>query len=424
MRMRLHSRGIQFTMAVTAALALFATDAYAVIDGLTGNSFMLSAKEGYVLGGDGLSIYTWGFADDTGPMQYPGPTLIVNQGTTVTVFRRNYLPRPVSMVFPGQEGVTATGGAAGQLTQEAPADNGATTVTYEFQAGEPGTYHYYSGTHMDLQIEMGLVGAIIVRPAGFPADQWAYNHADSAYDHGYLFLITEMDYNIHLMAEFGLWDYIDTTTFHPVYWFINGRNAPDTMLMANVEWLPNQPYNCMPRMHPGEKLLMPFVNGGRDPHPFHTHGNNFTVIAKDARLLESAPGAGANLAESDFTQTVALGQTVDAIFEWTGERLGWDIYGHAPGDPLEPYEYAPDHSKPFPVILPGQQEITFGSTYSGSPFLGAMGALPPGEGGFNLNAGYFFMWHSHNEVEMVNNDIFPGGLMTMLVIEPHGVPIP
>jgi hypothetical protein len=27
------------------------------------------------------------------------------------------------------------------------------------------------------------------------------------------------------------------------------------------------------------------------------------------------------------------------------------------------------------------------------------------------------MWHSHNEREMVNNDIFPGGMMTMLIIE-------
>ena len=34
------------------------------------------------------------------------------------------------------------------------------------------------------------------------------------------------------------------------------------------------------------------------------------------------------------------------------------------------------------------------------------------------------MWHSHNELEIVNNDIFPGGMMTMLLIEPAGVPIP
>ena len=31
-------------------------------------------------------------------------------------------------------------------------------------ASEPGTYTYYSGTNSGLQVEMGLVGAIIVRP--------------------------------------------------------------------------------------------------------------------------------------------------------------------------------------------------------------------------------------------------------------------
>ena len=30
------------------------------------------------------------------------------------------------------------------------------------------------------------------------------------------------------------------------------------------------------------------------------------------------------------------------------------------------------------------------------------------------------MWHSHTEKEMVNNDIFPGGMMTMLVVAPPG----
>jgi hypothetical protein len=28
------------------------------------------------------------------------------------------------------------------------------------------------------------------------------------------------------------------------------------------------------------------------------------------------------------------------------------------------------------------------------------------------------MWHSHNEKEVTTDDIFPGGMMTMLIIEP------
>lgn len=291
----------------------------------------------------------------------PGPTLIVNEGDEITVNLTNELSEPVSIIFPGQEGVTTTDGSSGLLTAEAAPGGG--TVSYSFTASQPGTYMYHSGSHVDLQVEMGLVGALIVRPAGFDeTNPRAYSHADSAYDHEYLFFLTEMDYDIHLRIEFGL--PVDTTTFHPVYWFINGRNAPDTMLPAGVPWLPYQPYNCLPRMHPGERLLMRVVGAGRDLHPYHHQGNNALIIARDGRLLESAAGAGADLAVSDFTLTSVPGQTLDAIFEWTGKGLGWDIYGHDPGDPLQPYEYAPDHGKPFPVILPDQVEITPGGAGS------------------------------------------------------------
>jgi hypothetical protein len=232
-----------------------------------------------------------------------------------------------------------------------------------------------------------------------------------------LFLLSEMDPRIHEYVAAGRMDLVDNTTYFPVYWFLNGRTAPDTMAEANSPLLPHQPYNCMPMMHPGEKILLRMIGGGRDLHPFHTHGNHHRVIAREGRLLSSAPGSGADLGEQAFTTSVIPGSTADAIFTWTGEKLGWDMYGHAPGDPLQPGEYAPDHGKPFPVVLPGTQELTFGQFYGGSPFLGAMGALPPGEGGFNPNGGFLYMWHSHAEKEIVNYDIFPGGMLTMMLIE-------
>ncbi len=47
------------------------------------------------------------------------------------------------------------------------------------------------------------------------------------------------------------------------------------------------------------------------------------------------------------------------------------------------------------------------------------GNLPPGDGGFNPNNGYMYMWHSHNEKEICNNDIFPGGMLTMAMVEAY-----
>jgi len=429
-------------------LTLLSVPVHAAIDGVSGINFSLTASEGYIDTPDGDSLLVWGYALDAGLMQYPGPTLIVNQGDTVTITLNHDLPfntgDPVSLVFPGQENVTATGGTAGEITQEALP---ASPVTYTFTANHAGTYIYHSGSNPEIQIEMGLVGAIIVRPA--TANQ-AYSHADSTYDYEYLFLLTEMDPAIHYAVEWG--EPVDNTNYNPVLWFINGRNGPDTMADANVPWLPHQPYNILPRVHPGDKALLRFVVAGRDLHPFHTHGNHFRLIARDGRLLESATGLGADLSREDFTLQSVPGATYDAIWNWTGEKMGWDVFGDPKLDATLAHscsnaacpdtdgngfhdttgaacfdqttrEYCPDHGRDFPVITTELQDLTFGGFFSGSPFLGAFGDLPPGEGGLNLNGGMFYMWHSHTEKEIVNNDIFPGGMLTMMIVEPAGVPI-
>lgn len=438
---------IQVTVFGALFLALLTTSAGAVIDGITGTTFNLSVKNGEISTPDGGSYLFWGYANGAGLPQYPGPTLIVNQGALVKITLTNNLtvagagPAPnVSIEFPGQKVSIsrADPGVPGILTSEA-APGG--TVTYEFYANEPGTYTYYSGTDTALQVEMGLFGAIVVRPR--IGSNYAYNHQDTAFDQEYLFLLSEIDPRVHQwVEEFGpsaiaatnyLPDYL------PVLWFINGRAAPDTLSAAGVPWLPHQPYNSLPRMHPGEKVLMRVIGGGRDLHPFHHHGNHARVIAQDGRMLASSPGRGPDLSYEVFTIQSLPGGTFDAIFEWTGKGLGWDIYGNedvgpefahtcidGDGDDLDDTtaEYCPDHYKPIPVTLPGNKELTFGGFYSGSPYMGLLGSLPPGEGGLNPNGGYTYMWHSHTEKEIVNYDIFPGGMLTMLIIEAPGVPIP
>ena len=412
-------RGRGWLVAALLGLLLSSIQVEAAIDGINGPTFNLTASSGYISTPDGGSLLVWGYGVTGGQMQYPGPTLIVNQGDTVTVNLTNNLPHPVSIVFPGQDNVVAIGGTAGMLTQEStgPTD----TVSYTFTATRPGTFQYYSGTRPELQTEMGLTGALIVRPSG--TTKQAYNHPATAFDYEYLFLLSEMDPEIHYQVDRGLYDNIDTTVYHPVLWFINGRNGPDTLSPANSPVMPHQPYNIVPRTHPGDTILLRLIGASRDLHPFHTHGNNFTQIARDGYPMESSPGAGPDLGVSDYTLKVMPGGTYDALFTWTGKGLGWDIYSHAPSDPLAPNEDPADHGKPIPVVLPENQDLTFGGFWSGSPFLGAFGNLPPGEGGLNANGGMFFMWHSHTERELVNNDVFPGGMMTMLIVEPPGVPI-
>jgi manganese oxidase len=391
-----------------------------LVDGVAGPTFNLVAAPGYLSTPEGNSLYFWGYG--TTAAQYSGPTMIVNQGDVVTVTLQNNLPVATSITFPGQSGVTATGGSTGLLTKEAPAGS---SVTYTFTASQPGTYMYQSGTQPDLQIEMGLVGALIVRPTEFneagAATRKAYTDSASAFDHEYLFLLSDMDDKIHNAVEQQVQQgqpvTVDMSKRFAVYWFMNGRCGPDTLLPVNYSSLPVQPYDCFPLFHPGEKILMRVIGAGSDEHPLHHHGNHARMIAQDGRLLQSPGGSGADLGNLEFTVPSTPGSTIDTMFSWTGAGLGWDAYGHTGTDALAPFEDPADHLKPFPVTLPAQQHLVDGMMYGGSPFLGTPGILPPGEGGFNNNNGFMYLWHSHAEKEIVNNDIFPGGMMTFALVE-------
>lgn len=427
-RLSLGVAGLIATMSPSAALA--------GIEGETGTTFDLTAREGHVSMPDGASVYSWGYTTGSA-MQLPGPTLIVTEGDEIEVTLTNELPYAagnVSIVFPGMTMSSTSGGVAGDLAREAQPGG---SVTYTFTASEPGTYQYHSGSRPDLQVEMGLYGALIVEPAS-PASgctESAYNHSASCFDREYLFLLSEIDLDVHEAAESqasgpgpidvgsGL-DDSDAKPFGPEYWLLNGRAAPDTLAASGSDTLPTQPYNCAPMMHPGERVLVRVVGSGKDPHPFHTHGNHVQVLARDGRMIVSETDSTQLAGPLLFTIPSTPGSTYDGIWEWTGKGLGWDIYGHSSTDPLEPNEYAADHGKPIPVTLPQLSALAFGGFYSGSPYLGALGALPPGEGGLNPNAGFGYMWHSHTEREIVNNDVFPGGMLTMMIVVPAGVTIP
>ncbi|MEZ5500633.1 MAG: multicopper oxidase domain-containing protein [Steroidobacteraceae bacterium] len=466
------------------AMLLVAPMTQAAVSGISGTPcagasacFDLQARAGHIALGDGNSLLTWGYGVAGSDMQYPGPTLIVNQGDTVQVTLTNTdIPLPVSIVFPGQVGVNASGGTTGLITNEVATGGG--TVTYTFTASNAGTYMYQSGSTPELEVEMGMVGALIVRPSGFnAASPHAYNYGTvaTAYDREFLFFLSDMDRRAHAAVETTLQAALaagtpitddllvaaaDPAAYAATLWFINGRNGPDTMHPDNIGWLPRQPYGALARMHPGERTLMRIVGAGRDLHPFHHHGNNAWLIARDGRVLGSgdatpeapypdflprppvaplanpdlAPGGVTSarlpdLATSNYTVQVVPGSTYDAIFTWTGLGLNWDIYGNRPGHSpsdcgaREPNEDPNSHCKAIPVVLPEQQSLTFGGLWSGSAYLGTLEALPPNQGGLNPAGGFSYMWHSHTERELTNDDIFPGGMMTMMIIEGPEVPL-
>jgi len=399
----------------------------------TNRTFTLEATDGYIQLPDGNTMYMWGYALGGGAFQHPGPVLCVNEGDTVTVILNNsgtyHINDNVSIMFPGQDNVLANGlpaqpegigSALTSLTTSAPAGG---SVTYTFTASHPGTFVYESGTKPQQQVRMGLFGTLIVRPT-LGADHM-YDRADSQFDNSevfatggqtlseeYLVLLSEIEPYQHQAAEAAMLAASNVAspfsfnldTYHARYWLINGRGFPDSISDNYSPFLPDQPYGALARIHPYDALNHPspgairYLNVGSEEFPFHPHGQNGLVIGRDGSPLANA--AGGDLSFEKFAINIGPGQTWDVLFKWFD---------------AENYSANPDT---FPVVIPQVNNQEFGMFYSGSPFLGTQGTLPPGASTLNTCGEYYVISHNHALYQITSWGVNLTGPITYLRVDP------
>jgi FtsP/CotA-like multicopper oxidase with cupredoxin domain len=249
--------------------------------------YHLCATEGSVTMPDSEVITIWGFSVDSdtgpgascGPAQVPGPELDdATAGDTIVINLYNDLDEPVAINFPGQTDPAllppdATGAPPGG------------TTSYTFEVPNPGTYLYQSGTNAGIQTAMGLYGALIVRPDGFP-DQ-AYDDASTAFDVEKVLVLSEFDDELNNLSDPNDFDWAE---YHPVYWLINGEAYPDTDPISAGE---------------GEKVLLRYLNAGLTHQTMELLGAHQRVIARDAHPLPAPFDA--------VSEIIPAGQTTDAI---------------------------------------------------------------------------------------------------------------
>jgi FtsP/CotA-like multicopper oxidase with cupredoxin domain len=289
-------------------------------------------------------------------------------------------------------------------------------MTYTFTAGHPGTYLYESGTDQGKQLDMGLIGTLVVRPSSGPA--YAYDripgHAtvDTAFnpDTEYVMLLSQTDPALHRAVQRGL--AFDMRQYHPRYYFVNGRSFPDTIAPNGAPWLPAQPYSSLLQIQPKssdpgnafhDPALVRYLSAGPTSYPFHPHGNHGRVIARDGRQLVGPNGE--DLSYEKYTAAIGPGQTADATYTWA-DVDHWD-----------------PNTNPVPVEIPPLQNLKFvdNITYSsGTPYLGYKSPMPVGTTSFNECGEYYFMAHSHALYQITNFGAAGGGMLTLMRIDPPG----
>jgi FtsP/CotA-like multicopper oxidase with cupredoxin domain len=418
----------------------------------TNPTFDMTTDADYINLPDGNTAYMYGYKIVGQPFQHPSPVLCVNQGDTVTITLTNTLLRDVSIMFPGQHDVLANGAPATpqfatvgnpntmtSLTQGAAKNGG--TVTYSFTADHPGTFLYESGTDPDIQVRMGLFGALIVRPQ--MGSDYAYNRADDRFTvpgplqpettganntEEFMVLLSEIDPYLNQAIErqdSGRTSNYNLNNYHPRYWLVNGRGFPDSIADNGASWLPNQPYGALAEVRESDDTrsgisatlhpikghpyggLARYLNVGTETFPFHPHGNNGKVIGRDGNPLEgtSATDLGADLSYEKYAIDIGPGQTYDVLFKW----------------------YDAEHysaSNPVPVVVPQVANQVFGMFYSGSPYLGVTGAQPPGNQTLNQCGEFYIISHNHALYQITSWGVNMTGPITYMRIDPSNSTCP
>ena len=155
---------------------------------------------------------------------------------------------------------------------------------------------------------------------------------------------------------------------------------------------------------------------------------------------------------------------MDGIFYWTGKGLNWDMYGHNTGVPGSASASLPalrmrtattparrprstttsgarittsrwrkpirrcrrrrsgDSARsqhPHQRRLVRRQSLPRARTRRSARSVPPARLLPPEPSPTRPadEAGFAFMWHSHNEREITTNNIFPGGMMMMMLVD-------
>ncbi|MGD9549317.1 MAG: Ig-like domain-containing protein [Candidatus Krumholzibacteriia bacterium] len=178
-----------------------------------------------------------------------GPVLSAAEGDNLTINLKNCLTEPVSVFIPGQIKATAPvsfADAQGRSrvrsfdAEIAPGGVG----SYTWEGIKAGTYLYHSGTHPQVQVQMGLYGALVVGGGSYPAAAMEQ-----------VLVYSEIDPALHAAVTGGTYGtaaYPSTFDYSPQYFLVNGEaysagNAPISIPVS-------------------QDVLLRFVNAGLKPH--------------------------------------------------------------------------------------------------------------------------------------------------------------
>lgn len=268
------------------------------------------------------AVPMWGYAQCTDgsfstcdPATVPGPTLSVPVGDALlTIHLKNMLPssplinNSTSIVIPGQATnmipVKFDDGTGRQrvrsFTHETLVGG---TGDYSWTNMKPGTYLYHSGTHPQVQVQMGLYGGVKKDHASGQV------YPGVAFSNEVTLLYSEIDPALHAAVANGAYNPAENSTLHyePRFFLINGKpfQSGDPALAT----LPAGQRTLLRFLNAGLQTRVPVINGltmrlvAEDGNPYPWPANpreQYSVLLPAAKTVDAITvpqvGAGASSA--------------------------------------------------------------------------------------------------------------------------------
>jgi FtsP/CotA-like multicopper oxidase with cupredoxin domain len=352
---------------------------------------------------DGNSVPMWGFALDGGSCMappclpsVPGPDLVVPAGDiSLTVNLRNALSgpgaEPVSLVIPGQfatmSPVKFTDSQGRQRVRSFTAE---ATVggsqSYTWNNLKPGTYLYHSGTHPQVQVQMGLYGAMTHDAVAGQA------YSGVPYHNKVTLLFSEVDPALHGAVANGRYgqavpdplppgltaaDYPSSTIdYAPKYFLVNGEPHTSASLPVAAG-------------NTGQTILLRLLNAGLQSRSPVLQGHYMRLVAEDGNPYPHA--------REQYSAFLPALKTVDAVIT-PAEAATYPIYDRrladgmlafltvadtGAGTPLATDDaYALDEDTQLVIAAPGVLDND--AAYAGDPATTASWLSGPSHGTVNL----------------------------------------
>lgn len=284
--------------------------------------YWLCAKSFDMAMPDSTTVPMWGFAlsntdfsdNCAGTATVPGPKLIVPTGdSTLTVNLRNDLAgpgiEPISVVIPGQampvvgSGPVFDGDRVRSFVQEAATGGG--IQTYTWNDLQPGSYLYQSGTHPQVQVQMGLYGALTKdNTTGMAYPGVAYTEERDLF-------YSEVAPDLHIAVATGAYGtppWTSTLNYFPKYFLLHGYDMATNLpfdVSIDTGMLPSP--TCIDSgIGQGDRLLLRLYNAGlRELAPMLL-GAHFDLVAEGGNPYP--------FARTQYQTLLMPGSTKDAVF--------------------------------------------------------------------------------------------------------------